>query len=160
MDRRAGIGSVMRYADLESHGDLGLGAEEPGMRRFTRPSERIEPTPVDSSNIELGDSSGMDLGGMFDAIEAGRCSGEDLIRTEALERLEQRIAHNWRVWEGLTEGQTRDNLAHFIHDLENRADALTEDLRATQPGQEKAPGSAATDPKGDVSNPTKEQENY
>ncbi|GAA12581.1 hypothetical protein [Gordonia alkanivorans] len=147
----------MRYADLESHGDLGLGAEEPGMRRFTRPSERIEPTPVDSSNIELDDPSGMDLGGMFDAIEAGRCSGEDLIRTEALERLEQRIAHNWRVWEGLTEGQTRDNLAHFIHDLEDRADALTEDLRATQLGQKKGPGGAPTPSEGEVPTPTKEE---
>lgn len=32
---------MSRYADLESHADVGLGAEEPGMARFTRPCERI-----------------------------------------------------------------------------------------------------------------------
>lgn len=120
----------MRYSDLESHQDLGLGAEELGMRRFTQPSERMDPTPVDSSNIEMGDPSGMDLGGMFDAIEDGRRndSGADLIRNEALGSLERRIAHNWRVWEGLSEGQSRTNLAAFIHSLEDRADQLKEDL--------------------------------
>ena len=30
----------MRYADLEAHADAGLGAEEPGIRRYTRPCER------------------------------------------------------------------------------------------------------------------------
>ncbi len=30
----------MRYADLEAHADTGLGADEPGIRRYTRPCER------------------------------------------------------------------------------------------------------------------------
>lgn len=120
----------MRYDNLEAHQDLGLGAEELGMRRFTRPSERMGPRPVDSSHVEMGDPSGMPIDSMIDAIEDGRrnVSGADLIRSEALDSLERRIAHNWRVWEGLSEGRSRDQLAAFIHDLEDRADALTEDL--------------------------------
>lgn len=31
-----------RYAHLESHSDVGLGADEDGLRRFTRPCERAE----------------------------------------------------------------------------------------------------------------------
>ncbi|TYQ02034.1 UNVERIFIED_ORG: hypothetical protein L601_000800000480 [Gordonia westfalica J30] len=135
----------MRYVDLDAHADTGLGLDEfEGPARFTRPCERI-PSPVDSSHVQMGDPSGMDLVGMFDAIEAGRRSGDDIpaagnvagvrnvtgadvIRAEALASLEARIAHAWSVWEGLTEGQSRDNLARFIHDLEDRADALTEGL--------------------------------
>lgn len=120
----------MRYANLDSHADAGLGAEELGMRRFTRPSERMDPAPVDSSSVEMGDPSGMPIDSMIDAIEDGRrnASGADLIRSESLGSLERRIAHNWRVWEGLSEGRSRDQLAAFIHGLEARADALTESL--------------------------------
>ena len=120
----------MRYADLDAHADAGLGAEELGTRRFTRPSERMDPTPVDSSHVEMGDPSGMPIDSMIDAIEDGRrnASGADLIRTEALANLERRIAHNWNVWEGLSEGQSRSNLAAFIHSLEDRADQLKKDL--------------------------------
>ncbi|WP_232717404.1 hypothetical protein [Gordonia metallireducens] len=103
----------MRYVDLDAHADAGLGLDEfEGPARFTRPSERIIPRPVNGAQIP-GD---------------GRPSGADVIRAEALASLEGRIAHAWSVWEGLTEGQSRDNLARFIHDLEDRADALTEDL--------------------------------
>ena len=100
----------MRYVDLDAHADTGLGLDEfEGPARFTRPSERI-PSP-----------------GIH--VPAGDCpSGADVIRAEALASLEARIAHAWSVWEGLTEGQSRDNLARFIHDLEDRADALTEGL--------------------------------
>lgn len=119
----------MRYADLEAHHDLGLGAEEPDTRRFTRPSDRMATKPVDS-HVTEGDPSGMDLDSMFDAIEDGRrsASGEDLIRTGALDALERRIAHHWEVWEGLTDGQSRTNLAAFIHSMEDRADQLKEHL--------------------------------
>lgn len=127
----------MRYADLEAHQDLGLGAEEPGTRRFTRPSEQMAAPGVRRTHTPV--------------------SGADVIRSEALESLERRIAHNWSVWEGLSEGRSRDTLASFIHDLEDRADQLIQDLRATQPGQEKAPGSVAADPEGDVPTPVKEE---
>ena len=79
----------MRYADLEAHGDLGLGADEPGTRRFTRPSDRMAPKPVDS-HVTEGDPSGMDLESMFDAIEAAVADlvasppRGVLLRTEAL----------------------------------------------------------------------------
>lgn len=127
----------MRYADLDAHADAGLGAEELGTRRFTRPSERGAHLP--------------------DAVADARTqTGADVIRTEALDRLESRIARAWVVWEGLSEGQSRDNLAHFIHDLEDRADALTEDLRTVRPGQEKTPGSVAADSEGEVPTPTQE----
>lgn len=131
----------MRYADLDSHADQGLGAEEPGTRRFTRPSDRLASKPVDS-HVTKGDPSGMDLDSMFDAIEDGRpsTSGADTIRIEALARLEDQIEHQWRVWEGLREGSSRTALASFIHDLEDRADQLTEDIRANHPGEDSGPG--------------------
>lgn len=34
--------TVSRYTDLESHADCGLGADENGVRRFTRLFERAE----------------------------------------------------------------------------------------------------------------------
>lgn len=134
----------MRYADLEAHHDLGLGAEEPDTRRFTRPSDRMAPKPVDS-HVTEGDPSGMDLDSMFGAIEDGRrnASGADTIRIEALARLEDQIEHQWRVWEGLQEGTSRTTLASFIHDLEDRADQLAEDIRANRPGEESGPGRCA-----------------
>lgn len=129
----------MRYADLESHGDLGLGAEEPGTRRFTRPSERLEHSGAAAS-----------------VADPRTVSGADVIRTEALDRLESRIARAWVVWEGLSEGQSRDNLAQFIHDLEDRADALTADLRTTRPGQKKTRGIGGNRPAGEGPTPTQE----
>ncbi|WP_431840094.1 hypothetical protein [Gordonia hongkongensis] len=77
-----------------------------------------------------GDPSGMDLDSMFDAIEDGRrnTSGADIIRAEALDRLESRIARAWTVWESLREGASRTNLAAFIHSMEDRADQLKEHL--------------------------------
>ncbi|MDS1115304.1 hypothetical protein RD149_16215 [Gordonia westfalica] len=54
--------------------DAGLGADEfEGPARFTRRSEQVA-HPVDSSNIKMGDTSGMDLDSMFDSIEDGRRS--------------------------------------------------------------------------------------
>ena len=82
---------------------------------------------------------------MFDAIEDGRrsTSGADTIRIEALARVEDQIEHQWRVWEGLREGTSRAALASFIHDLEDRADQLAEDIRANLPGEESGPGRCA-----------------
>lgn len=132
----------MRYADLEAHQDLGLGAEELGTRRFTRPSEHVD--------LLTGAGAG-------NKADARKLAGADLIRTEALASLERRIAHNWRVWEGLSEGRSRDQLAAFVHSLEDRADQLTEDLRASRSGREKAPGSVAADSEGEVPTPVKEE---
>lgn len=64
--------SADRYARLDSQADAGLGADEfEGPARFTRPSERTTHL-VDSSNIHMGDASGMTLDTMLDAIEDGR----------------------------------------------------------------------------------------
>lgn len=100
--------SADRYAGLDAHADTGLGAEEPGTRRFTRPSERMGAKVVRPTHTPA--------------------SGADVIRAEALASLERRIAHTWEVWEGLSDGQSRTNLAAFIHGLEDRADQLKEDL--------------------------------
>lgn len=105
----------MRYADLEAHHDLGLGAEEPHVRRFTRVCERQPVAPPGSA-------------GGTSTSRSSDFSGADVLRAEALDRLEGRIARAWTVWEGLREGASRTNLAAFIHSMEDRADQLKEDL--------------------------------
>ncbi|UCZ89863.1 hypothetical protein [Gordonia sp. WA4-43] len=142
-----------RYAALESHADAGLGLDEPDVRRFTRPCERIDPeveasrVPVDDSRVEVGDATGMHLDGMLTAIDDGHRAN-----------LESEIAEGWRAWETMSDSAERDALRDSLWSLEDRADAL-EHSRADRPGQENGPGSAATDSEAQVSNPTKEQEN-
>ncbi|WP_338856641.1 hypothetical protein WDY80_02340 [Gordonia hongkongensis] len=118
---------MTRYAELEAHHDLGLGAEEPHVRRFTRLCERRPVATPGNASI----TRSIDF------------SGANTIRVEALARLEDQIEHQWRVWEGLREGTSRTTLASFIHDLEDRADQLAEDIRANQPGEESGPGRCA-----------------
>ncbi len=105
----------MRYADLEAHQDLGLGADELDVRRFTRVCERQPVAPPGSA-------------GGTSTFRSSDFSGADVLRAEALDRLEGRIARAWAVWEGLREGASRTNLAAFIHSMEDRADQLKEDL--------------------------------
>ncbi|MDV7101650.1 hypothetical protein R4227_16385 [Gordonia amicalis] len=148
--------TVNRYQRLDAYSDLGLGADEVGTRRFTRPCERVDPdaeasrVAVDSSRVEVGDPSGMDLDSMFAAIDDGQRAD-----------LESEIAEGWREWETMPAGTDRDALRDHIWAMEDRADAITtEDSRADRPGQENGPGGAPTPSGATVSNPHQESENY
>lgn len=140
-------GFVNRYQQFEGHSDCGLGADESQMRRFTRPVERVERSRVAVTAPQLASPDHSDDEDRLDIrIRVGMLTRAADLLHEVL--LETPMADQYR-------GRLRD-LALATKDVADDV-ARSHDLRADRPGQEDAPGPAATGSEGDVPTPTKEE---
>ncbi|QUD82103.1 hypothetical protein J8M97_20565 [Gordonia polyisoprenivorans] len=142
---------MSRYDHLDAQVDAGLGADEfEGPRRFTRPVERINPHAVDSTLHGCCGGVGRHARGCEDVLDPR-------VRLRMLDRAAD-LLHEVLL-ETPHADQFRDRLRDLALATKDLADdmARSHDLRADRPGQENAPGPAATGSEGDVPTPTTEE---
>ena len=100
----------MRYDMLDGHGDLGLGAEESGTARYTRPCERIESRDEDRLDIRI-------RAGML--TKAADLLHEVLLETAFSDRYRERLRDLALATKGLADEINNEMTMPPVHPAKN-----------------------------------------